>query len=99
MPLFRYNVRSGSKDNEKPRRDIFSRHGGKVTKKLFDQHINKLPLHVWQREYVKQVMEKHNTIYSRGITRQEFHQGLDEMAKNTRDPIRERKIKRLKKHF
>jgi len=86
-------------DNKEARKDIFSRHGGKITKKLFDQHINRLTLRPAQREYVKQVMEKHNARHSKGITRKEFHKGLDEMAKNTRDSIKEREIKRLKKHF
>ena len=97
MGLFNFNNKSSGDKN--PRRDIFSRHGGKITKKLFDQHISRLPLRPAQREYVKQVMEKHNARYSIGITREEFHKGLDEMAKNTRDSIKEREIRRLKKHF
>ena len=74
MGFFSSNKDSGNKET---RKDIFSRHGGKITKKLFDQHINRLALRPAQREYVKQVMEKHNARHSKGITREEFLKAFD----------------------
>lgn len=79
--------------------DAFSRHGGRLSKRQFEQYLNRVPLQSWDREYVKRVMEKFNTSYSRGITRDEFHKGLDEMAKNPRDRINKTKIALIKKYF
>ena len=44
-------------------------------------------------------MEKFDTSYSRGITKEEFYKGLDEMAKNPLDRIDSKHIERIKKHF
>ena len=79
--------------------NIFSKHGGKLTRKQFEQRLKRVPLQSWQREYVKRVMEKFNTHYSKGITREEFHAGLDEMAKNPHDRIDSKHIDLIKKHF
>ena len=80
--------------------NIFSKHGGKLTRKQFEQRLKRVPLQSWQREYVKRVMERFDEPrYSRGITEKEFNEGLDEMAKNTKDRIEHKHIERIKKHF
>ena len=79
--------------------DIFKQRGGKLYGKRLNRRINGLPLSHTQKEYVKQVMAKHDRPGSRGITREEFLYGLDEMARNTNDSIRQEDIKRIKEHF
>jgi len=79
--------------------DVFSRNAGRLSKKQFGLYLNRVPLRPWEREYIKRVMEKFDTSYSLGITRKEFHKGLDEMAKNPRDRISKAHIERIKKYF
>ncbi len=88
------NIRQGS---SKP--DIFKQRGGKLYKRRVDRRINRLPITRTQKEYVKQVMSKYDRPGSRGVTREEFLSGLDEMAKNTKDSIKQSEIKRIKEHF
>ena len=79
--------------------DAFSRNNGKLSKKQFERYLHQVPLQTWEREYVKRVMEKFNTSWSRGISKDEFLKGLDEMAKNPHDQIDANEIKRIKKYF
>jgi len=79
--------------------DIFKPGGGKLYKARFQRRVGRLPLSRMQKEYVKQVMAKYDRPGSKGITRGEFMAGLDEMAKNTNDNIRQQEIKRIKEHF
>ncbi len=81
------------------KQDAFSRNAGKLSKRQFEQYLNRVPLQSWEKEYVKRVMEKFNTSYSLGITREEFQKGLDEMAKNPRNRINKTKIAQIKKYF
>lgn len=81
------------------KQDAFSRNSGKLSKRQFEQYLNRVPLRSSQKEYIKRVMEKFNTSYSRGITKEEFYKGLDEMAKNPRDHITSKHIELLKKYF
>ena len=86
--------------SNKKKSNIFDTHGGKLTKKQFEQRLRRVPLQSWRKEYVKRVMEKFDgPKYSRGITEKEFQQGLDEMAKNKRDRIERKHIERIKKYF
>ncbi len=62
-------------------------------------HMNRVPLQPHEREYVKAVLSKYDTSYSRFITKEEFHKALDEMAKNNRDAIEPHEIERIKKYF
>ena len=78
--------------------DIFEK-GGKIYGKRASKRISKLPLSRMQKEYVKQVMAKHDRPGSRGITREEFLHGLDEMERNPRDPVTRKDVERIKKHF
>lgn len=90
----------GGSQNKKPQRDVFSRYGGRLTQRQFEQRMHRVPLRPEDKEYVKRVMERFdNPHYSRGITKDEFQKGLDEMLKNTRDPIDRQKIERLREHF
>ncbi|MDO8558074.1 MAG: hypothetical protein Q7S09_02715 [bacterium] len=83
-----------------PRTDTFSRNAGRLSRQQMDEHISRMPMFQHDQEYIKQVMGKFDIAgYSQGITREEFHKGLDEMAKNTRDPIDLQKIERIKTHF
>lgn len=79
--------------------DAFSRHGGRLSKRQFEQYLNMVPLQLWEKEYVKRVMEKFNNQYSQGLTREEFFQGLEEMAKNPNDQIDSADIERIKSRF
>lgn len=101
MALFKKNSSNKpDSQNEKPQRDVFSRYGGRLTQQQFEQRMQRVPLRSENKEYVKRVMERFdNPHYSRGITKEEFQKGLDEMLKNTRDPIDRQKLERLKKHF
>ena len=97
-PFSTSKYRSGD-SGQKPTRDIFSRTGGRLGKVKLNRRISRLPLNRTQKEYVKQVMAKYDTFGSRGVTRKEFHKGLDEMARNQRDPITRKHIEKIKKHF
>ncbi|MCP6726928.1 MAG: hypothetical protein KJI69_02710 [Patescibacteria group bacterium] len=91
MALFRYTNKKYSP---------FGKHGGKITKKQFEQRLKRVPLQSWRKEYVERVMEKFDEPrYSRGITEKEFNQGLKEMLKNKRDRIEKKHIDRIKKYF
>lgn len=80
--------------------DVFSRSGGRLSMNQFNRIFSRMPLRDIEREYVKRVMERFDQPYfSRGITREEFQKGLDEMLRNTRDPIGRGTIERIKKHF
>jgi Ca2+-binding EF-hand superfamily protein len=82
-------------------RDFFSRHGygGRISPRRFAVKMRSMPMRPVEKEYVKSVMRKFDAPFSRGITKKEFMEGLDEMKKNKRDRITEREIKRIKKHF
>ena len=110
MPLFASRRSKNSKpksfgsdgsNGKKPSPDVFSRYGGRLTGQQFRKRMRRIrmqPRH--KKEYVERVMERFDTApHSRGITRQEFEKGLDEMAKNTRDPIDRENVERLRKHF
>lgn len=95
-----FNSKSSKRDSSSKRRDIFDKYGGKLTREQFKRHMWNVPMRTVDKEYVKRVMEKFDVpYYSRGITKEEFHKGLDQMLKNTRDPIGRRGIERLKKYF
>ncbi|MBI4123106.1 MAG: hypothetical protein HY458_01940 [Parcubacteria group bacterium] len=80
--------------------DTFSRYGGRMSRQQFEQYINTVTLLPEEREYVKRVMERFDIpTYSMGITREEFFQGLDEMAKNPNDPITPEETERIKERF
>lgn len=71
-----------------------------MSSKRLSTHLRRVPLSPQQREYVRRVMERYDErIRSRGVTREEFHKGLDEMAKNSRDPISRREVETIKKYF
>jgi hypothetical protein len=90
--------REGSEKSS--RSDIFGRYGGKITLNQFKEILSRTPMQTTQREYVKRVIEKfHHPYYSRGITREEFEKGLDEMLRNTRDPIGRHLIEKIRKRF
>jgi len=88
------NIRPGSN-----KRDIFSLRGGVLYKKRMNNRIDRLPLDETEKEYVKQVIAKHDRPGSKGVTREEFLYSLDEMAKNNRDTIQKDQIEKIKKYF
>ncbi len=79
--------------------DVFSTYGGVMSRQQMDQYIGLLTLTQEEREYVRRVMERFDTSYSVGITREEFFQGLDEMTKNPNDPIDPQEVERIKERF
>lgn len=99
MGFFRSAPSAGA-SNEKNKRDVFDRYHGKMTKKEMDWYLERTPLRNTEREYVKSVMDRFDEPhYSRGITREEFKRGLEEMEKDKRDSMDKRKIERVRQHF
>ena len=71
-----------------------------MSRQQMEQYINLVTLLPEEREYVKRVMERFDIpTYSMGVTREEFFQGLDEMAKNPSDPITPEEANRIKQRF
>ncbi len=71
-----------------------------MSRQQMDQYIDLVTLLPEDREYVKRVMERFDiSTYSMGVTREEFFQGLDEMAKNPNDPITPEEAERIKERF
>ena len=79
--------------------DAFSRYGGMMSRQQMDQYIGLVSLTPEEREYVRRLMERFDTPYSVGVTREEFFQGLDEMANNPNDPIDPQEVERIKERF
>ena len=98
-PFNTSKYRSMNKAAQKPTRDVFSRTGGRLGKVKLNRRISRLPLSRIQQEHVKAVMAQFDYFGSAGVTRAEFHKGLDEMARNQRDPVTRKHIERIKKHF
>jgi len=103
-PLPQKGASSGQPSKPEPKRPgIFERSwwGQKLTIKDISWHVDRMPgLRPWQKEYVKRVMERFDQPnFSRGVTRDEFNQALDEMEKNTRDPLEKDHIKRIREYF
>jgi len=82
-------------------RDFFSRHSylGRISPRRFGIKLRSLHMRPAKKEYIKSVMHKFDMPFSRGITKKEFLEGLEEMKTNKRDRIAQREIKRIKKHF
>lgn len=81
------------------RKDVFARSGGRLTPRQIERYLWRVPLRVSEKEYVERVMEKFDRPYSRWVTREEFFKGLEEMAKNPRDPISKQEVEMIKKYF
>jgi len=101
MPMFntsrfRKAENIGGEDATKP--DVFSRKG-RLYKTPMEKRIGKIPLSKTQKEYVKEVMAKYDRPESKGVTREEFLHGLDEMAKDKTNPIKQRDIEKIKRRF
>lgn len=80
--------------------NVFNRHGGKITREQLAWQVDRIPsFQPWEREYIKRVLERYDTDTNRYITREEFFQGLEEMAKNDKDPITPEEVERIKKAF
>ncbi|HEY4475916.1 MAG: hypothetical protein UY78_C0028G0007 [Parcubacteria group bacterium GW2011_GWA1_53_13] len=80
--------------------DAFSRYGGSMSREQMNQYIDLVTLTPEEREYAKRIMERFDiAAYSMGITREEFFQGLDEMANNPNDPIDPQEVERIKERF
>lgn len=83
-----------------PSKCLFTRRGGRpFSQRELSQRMMYARLRPAEKEYVKTVMAKHDTPYSRGVTKEEFHKCLDEMKKNTRDKITDTEIQRIKDVF
>lgn len=78
---------------------LFSRYGGRMTTNQINQILDRKPMHPWEKEYLKRVIERYHNPVSPHITEEEFRQALDEMQKNTRDPVERNRIEDLKKTF
>ena len=70
-----------------------------MSRQQMEQYVGLLTLTPEEREYVTRTLERFDTAYSVGITREEFFQGLDEMAKNPNDPIDPQEVERIKERF
>ena len=77
--------------------DAFSRHGGKLSQAQLLEHIREMPIDSWEQQYrIKQIMKKFDDpAYIRGITREEFYQGLDDMTND----IGSTDLERIREHF
>lgn len=101
MALFntsRYrNVKNIRKGDTKP--DIFSLKGGKLYAPRLNRRIDRLPLTSQEKNYVKEVMVKHDRQGSKGVTREEFIYELERMVQNPDDPITRVEAERIRKYF
>lgn len=91
----KYRAKGGSGQ----KKDIFAKSGGMIGKRRLNRQVDRMAFSPVQQEYIKQVMAKYHRFGKRGVTREEFNQGLDEMARNTRDPIKRIDIDRIRRHF
>ena len=82
---------------------FFNQRGDRILRRDLERHINRIPFQSYEREYIKAVMAKFDTPYEpaskRYITKEEFLQGLDEMAQNSKDSISVGEVERIKKYF
>jgi hypothetical protein len=105
MSFFAPKKQAPSSDQQKPsssrpKKNLFSRQGGRpISQRRFNQRMMYARLRPAEKEYVKSVMKKFDAPYTRGITKEEFNKGLDEMKKNKRDRITDREIKHIKDAF
>lgn len=79
--------------------NFFQRYGGRMTTGQLNQFLNRMTMYPWEKEYVKRVFERYHHPTSPHITEKEFKSALEEMAKNTKDPVQIKRIKELKKRF
>ncbi len=90
-------------NKQKPSRSfsgsLFRKYGGRMTLSQLHQFLSRESMHPWEREYTKRVIEKYHFPSSPHITEQEFKKALEEMAKNTKDPMGIKRINQLKKRF
>jgi hypothetical protein len=86
-------------EQQKKPPSLFKRYGGRMTTQQIDQLINQMSMHPWEKEYVKRVFERYHSPTSPHVTEEEFKQGLDEMLKNTQDPIERNRIEQIKRKF
>jgi hypothetical protein len=84
---------------EKKSDSLFKQYGGRMTTRQIEQFLNRMTMHPWEREYIKRVFERYHSPVSPHITEEEFKQGLDEMLKNTRDPVERNRIEQIKRKF
>jgi len=78
---------------------FFQKYGGRMTTQQIERLLNQIPMHPWEREYVKRVFERYHSPVSPHITEEEFKRGLDEMLKNTQDPVERNRIEQIKRKF
>jgi len=78
---------------------IFQRYGGRMTTQQINQLVDQMSMHPWEKEYVKRVFERFSDPTSPHVTEEEFKQGLDEMLKNSQDPIDRIRIEQIKRKF
>ena len=102
--FFNSSKKSNSKEGEdKNDLKFFDRYGDRILRRDLERHINRIPFQNHEREYIKAVMAKFDTPYEpaskRYITKEEFLQGLDEMAQNSKDSISVGEVERIKKYF
>lgn len=89
-----------NKNQKKPlSKSLFNQYGGRMTLGQIDRIISQKAIHPWAKEYIKRVIERYHSPVSPHITEEEFKRGLEEMAKNTNDPVEKRHIEDLKKTF
>lgn len=72
---------------------------GKFTKREIERKVGKMPLTRSEKEYVKQVFGGYDYPSSKGVTKEEYKKGMEEMKKNTRDSINDRKLKIIERHL
>jgi len=91
-----------SKKGDQEKHGFFDRYGatGRVYPGRFARRMRRVKyLRPYQKEYVTRLMERFHSPTSRGITKKEFEQGLQELKTNKRDRITDRDIEKIKKAF
>lgn len=80
-------------------RNLFSQYGGRMTLNQINQLLNGTTMRPYEREYIKRTIERYHSPVSPHITEQEMRQSLQEMTKNTNDPVQLDLVEKLKKTF
>ena len=84
---------------QKKEPSLFQRYGGRMTTQQIERLLDQMSMHPWEKEYVKRVFERYHSPTSPHITEKEFEQGLNEMLRNTRDPVERNRIEQIKRKF
>jgi len=78
--------------------DKFTPLGGRMSWENFEDRIRDMGLSTNEQIHIHKVFEKYDRDGS-GISREEFHQGLDELARDTDDPLTREEVQKIRRNF